>query len=159
MIKADTMSQLNQAKAAHLQWVQRAYMLMFGFEFEKDSIPIDSTQCIFGKWLYNECQELCIISDSAKDIIADIERLHLQLHNSYFEIYKIYFEEEKKSFLKKLFKKKKKRLNEDEVKAANEHYRNLENTSEYLVIKLSYLQKKLHNSRRRSSHSVNHQSK
>ena len=151
MIKADTMQQLNQAKMAHSQWVQRAYMLMFGFEFDKDAIPIDSTKCVFGKWLHGECQELCHISEPAKDIVADIERLHLQLHDSYFEIFTIYFSEEKKGFLKKLFKAKKKYLNEDEVKIANEHYRNLENISEHLLKKLNSLQKKIHNSRRRLS--------
>lgn len=154
MIKADTMQQLNQAKIAHSQWVQRAYMLMFGFEFDKDAIPIDSTQCAFGKWLYCDCQEFCHISEPAKDIVADIERLHLQLHNSYFEIYEIYFGDQKKGFLKKLFKTKKKSLNEDEVKIANEHYRNLENTSEHLIKKLNLLQKKIHNSRRRSSSKI-----
>ncbi|MDD5359093.1 MAG: CZB domain-containing protein [Sulfurovaceae bacterium] len=148
MTKTDTARQLNQAKSAHLQWVQRAYMLMFGFEFEKDSVPIDSTQCVFGKWLYGECQALCHINDPIKDLIADIERLHLQLHNSYFEIFKIYFGEQKKGFLRGLFKTKKKSLNEDEVKIANEHYRNLENISEHLIKKLTSLQKKIHNTRR-----------
>lgn len=99
MTKTDIIEHLNQAKAAHLRWVQRAHMLIFGFEFDKNAIPVDFTQCNFGKWLYSECQKLCSIDNSLSDSITEIEILHTQLHNVYLEIFKIYFGEQKKVFL------------------------------------------------------------
>ncbi|MDD5359092.1 MAG: CZB domain-containing protein [Sulfurovaceae bacterium] len=144
MTKTDIVEHLNQAKAAHLRWVQRAHMLIFGFEFDKNAIPVDFTQCNFGKWLYSECQKLCSIDDSLSNLISEIEILHTQLHNVYLEIFKIYFGEQKKGFFENIFGTKKKHLSENDINLANSYYNNLEKISGNLVNKLGLLQKKVH---------------
>ncbi|MBD3807498.1 MAG: CZB domain-containing protein [Epsilonproteobacteria bacterium] len=144
MTKTDIVEHLNQAKAAHLRWVQRAHMLIFGFDLDKNAIPVDFTQCNFGKWLYSECQKLCSIDENTCGLISEIEKLHMNLHNSYLEIFKIYFGEQKKGFFESIFGSKKKSLTEQEVKVANDHYKRLEEISSRLVDKLSLLQKRIH---------------
>lgn len=144
MTKTDIVEHLNQAKAAHLRWVQRAHMLIFGFDLDKNAIPVDFTQCNFGQWLYSECQKLCSIDNSTCELISEIEKLHMNLHNSYLEIFKIYFGEQKKGFFDSIFGTKKKALSENEVKLANDHYKHLEEISGRLVDKLSLLQKRIH---------------
>ncbi len=119
-------------------------MLIFGFELNKNAITVDFTKCNFGKWLYSECQKLCSIDENTCGLISEVEKLHMQLHNVYLEIFKIYFGEQKKGFFESIFGSKKKSLTEQEVKVANDHYKHLEDISNLLVNKLSLLQKRIH---------------
>jgi len=52
MNKEEILSQLRVAKAAHVSWVQRAKLLIEGFTINETSIPVNSTECQFGKWFY-----------------------------------------------------------------------------------------------------------
>ena len=81
MNKTDILTQLRAAKAAHINWVQRAKLLISGFDVKEDSIPVNSTECKFGKWFYSDGQLLSSIRNNPTECMIEIENLHFKLHD------------------------------------------------------------------------------
>ena len=143
MNKEDVVGHLRAAKTAHIKWVQKAKLLVSGLEINEDAIPVDSTECKFGKWFYSDGQVLNALSNNPLECMTSIERLHFNLHDKYLQIFSIYFNKPKVGFFAKLFGTKKKDLNDDEKKLASEYYNEMEQISSNLLDEINRLERRL----------------
>jgi len=142
MEKSEILAQLRAAKAAHINWVQRAKMLISGFKIEEDAIPVNSTQCQFGKWFYSDAQKLNGVRNNAIECLSEIEKLHFDLHDIYLNIYKIYYDLEPQGFFSKLFGKKR-TISEDSKKLAREYFNNMEEVSKKLIEQINLMERRI----------------
>ena len=142
MNKEEILGQLRAAKAAHISWVQRAKLLIEGFTINETSIPVNSTECQFGQWFYAEGQRLNDIRNNPPESMQEIESLHFKLHDVYLNIYKIYYDLEKKSFFAKVFGKKKKVSEEDQA-LAKTYFDEMEAISKELVNALNVMERRI----------------
>ena len=142
MDKNTILEQLRAAKAAHINWVQRAKMLISGFKMEEDAIPVNSTQCKFGQWFYSDAQRLNALKNNPMECMSEIEKLHFELHDIYLNIYKIYYDMEPQGFFSKLFGKKKK-ITEDAQKLAKEYFTSMEEVSKKLVNEINLMERRI----------------
>jgi hypothetical protein len=142
MNKADILGHLRAAKAAHINWVQRAKLLISGFDVNEESIPVNSTECKFGQWFYGEGQILNAIRNNPSESMQHIEKLHFQLHDIYLDIFKMYYDTGKKGFFSKLFGSKKKISESDKV-MAQQHFEEMEEVSKKLIEEINTLEKRI----------------
>jgi hypothetical protein len=142
MEKSEILEQLRAAKAAHINWVQRAKLLISGFQIDESSIPVNSTQCQFGKWFYTDAQKLNAMQNNPMECMNTIEQLHFDLHDIYLNIYKIYYETESKGFFSKIFGKKKK-ITEDAKVLAKKYFQNMEEVSKKLVAEINKMERRI----------------
>ena len=84
----DTIQQLRAARAAHKAWVVRAEALVNGLPVDKKQIPVDATECGFGRWYYGAGSRLKGFS-----VFDKIEPTHNDLHSVYMNIFKLLSEE------------------------------------------------------------------
>ena len=143
MNKNETLEYLRNAKASHVAWVQKAKMLIAGFAVAEDAIPVDSTQCAFGKWFYGDGQKLNLISNNPMECMDQVDRLHMRLHDIYINIYKIYYDVEDQSFLSRLMGKKKK-ITPDAKKLAKTYFEQIEEVSNTLLQELNRMERRVH---------------
>lgn len=142
MDKEKVIEQLRAAKSAHIKWVQKAKLLISGIEVEKDAIPVNSTECQFGKWFYSDAQSLSALSNNPMECMASIEQLHFELHDVYMNIFAIYFSKPDEGFFSKIFGRKKK-VTDDEAKLAQEYYSKLEDISKMLLDDINRLERRI----------------
>jgi hypothetical protein len=142
MKKSEILSQLRAAKSAHINWVQKAKMLIGGFKIDEKSIPINSTECQFGKWFYSDAQKLNALQNNPLECMSNIEQLHFKLHDIYMHIFKIYYQMEKQSFFSKLFGKEKKVSELDQANAL-EYYEEMENISNLLIEEINRMERRI----------------
>ncbi len=140
MKKEETLLHLREAKKAHIKWVHRAKALTEGFPVEKESIPMDSTDCAFGLWFYGEGQTLGM--KPGMDCFKEIERKHEELHDTYLKIFKIYFGDFDRSFFSKLFNFKK-QISVHEQQAASDYFTGLKKISEELLSMIERLERRV----------------
>ncbi|MEA3523195.1 MAG: CZB domain-containing protein [Campylobacterota bacterium] len=138
--KEETLAQLRNAKKAHIKWVHRARALTEGLPVEKDAIPMDSTECLFGQWFYGDGQALGVMP--GMDCFKEIERKHNELHDAYLKIFKIYFGEMNRSFFSKIFNLKKK-ISHNEHEIALDYFGNLKAISEELLEQIEKLERRI----------------
>lgn len=138
--KENVLQELRAAKVAHLKWVQRAKSLISGMPVEKEAIPLDYTDCIFGKWFYSDGQDIALMPGMS--VMESIGAKHIDLHQIYFKIFQIYFGEGSKSLFSKLFKLKKK-VSSAEQEMAEEYYAELEGVSKELVDMIGRLERRI----------------
>ena len=143
MDKEHTIEHLRAAKAAHIRWVQKAKLLISGLEVQEDAIPIDSTECKFGKWFYSDGQILNALSNNPPECMSQIESLHFQLHDTYLKIFSVYFGDKEGGFFAKMFGIKRKTVNEHEKQAAITYYNSMEVISKELVEEINRLERRL----------------
>ena len=144
MKKEEIVEHLRIAKAAHIQWVQRAKMLINGVDVVRDSIPVNSTECEFGKWFYSDGQMLNLLANNPLECMQAIEQLHTQLHDQYLKIYTIYFsKKENRGFFAKLFGLKTEEISHEEQKLAEEYYTHLEEISKKLLEEINRLERRI----------------
>lgn len=91
MNKHQTLEYLRAAKASHVQWTQRAKFLIRGMDIDEQAIPVSSMDCHFGQWFYKDGQILNGLSNNPIECMSQIEQLHIDLHDVYFNIYNIYY--------------------------------------------------------------------
>ena len=142
MNKSDILTQLRAAKAAHINWVQRAKLLISGFDVNEDSIPVNSTECKFGKWFYSDGQLLATIRNNPTECMTEIEDLHFKLHDVYLNIFSIYYDTGKKSFFSKLFGSKKKVSDSDKA-LAQQHFSEMEEVSKKLIENINRMERRI----------------
>ncbi len=140
MEKLSAVKQLRDAKRAHIKWVQRAKGLIEGLPVDKEQVPVDCTECMFGQWFYGEGQGLN--SMPGMDCVKEIESLHYELHDVYMMIFKIYFTDMNRSFLSKLFGTSKK-ISDHEKEVARDHFARLKEISERLIYVIEKLERRL----------------
>ena len=142
MKKEDILEHLRAAKTAHIKWVQRAKLLINGVNIEKESIPVDYTECKFGKWFYSDAQMLNALSNNPLECMETIEKLHSKLHDTYLKIFNIYFNKPEGLFAK-IFNLKKKKITQQEHEFAQEYYNQLENISHELLNEINRLERRI----------------
>ncbi|CAA6798631.1 MAG: Methyl-accepting chemotaxis protein [uncultured Sulfurovum sp.] len=140
MEKIEVLQSIRAARRAHIQWVDRAKSLVNGLSVKKEQIPLEVTECSFGKWFY--CDGQILLSFFTEEAITKLDNKHKELHDIYMKIFKIYFPEPKGSFLTKLF------MSRVEITAQDEHnalayLRNLEEVSKELISFLNIIEQKL----------------
>ena len=142
MDKDRVLDQLRAAKAAHISWVQKAKLLIEGFEIDKSSIPVNSTECKFGQWFYSDAQKLNALRNNNLECMATVEELHFKLHDDYLKIYKLYYSMENQGFFAKLFGKKKK-ITEDTIRLGREYFSKMEGVSKELLAEINRLERRV----------------
>ncbi len=140
MEKIDVLKSIRAARRAHTQWVDKAKSLVNGLPIKKEQIPLEVTECDFGKWFY--CDGQILLSFFTEEAIEKLDSKHKELHDIYMKIFKIYFSEPKGSFLSKLFKRKERVTAQDENNALV-YLRHLEEVSKELISFLNIIEKKL----------------
>ncbi|OIP55959.1 MAG: hypothetical protein AUK54_03090 [Helicobacteraceae bacterium CG2_30_36_10] len=143
MEKEDILGHLRAAKAAHIKWVQKAKLLISGVDIKEESIPVNSTECKFGKWFYSDGQVLNALSNNPPECMKKIEKLHFELHDIYLKIFMIYFTKAKGGFFSKLFGNKKKSLTELEIRDARGYYDSMQQVSVELLDEINRLERRL----------------
>jgi len=142
MQKSDILQHLRDAKAAHIQWVQRAKLLIEGFDVDKQSIPVNATECKFGQWFYSDAQKLNALRNNNLDCMNTIESLHFKLHDIYLQIFKIYFGDQNKGFFAKLFKRKNS-VSEESKAYAKKLYHEMEEVSKELLEEVNKMERRV----------------
>jgi len=140
MDKNNVIDLLQKAKKAHIQWVIRAQALTEGLSVQKESIPVDCTECAFGLWLYSDGQEITAMP--GMDVMKEIEAKHFDLHSVYSKIFSIYFPDSKKGFFAKLFSSKPK-ISAEQQERAKAEFLVLKNISDELTAMLLRLERRL----------------
>ncbi|CAK8713971.1 Chemoreceptor zinc-binding domain-containing protein [Candidatus Electrothrix laxa] len=99
MDKTEVMTTLKLAAVSHRAWLSNAQALIDGIPLDKEKVPVNATECAFGKWYYGDGQKLKSIPG-----FKEIEQPHDKLHKTYMEIFTLLYGEESKkpSFLSKL---------------------------------------------------------
>jgi len=144
MKKEDVLEHLRAAKLAHIKWVQKAKLLINGVDVEENAIPVDSTECAFGKWFYTDGQVLNALSNNPLECMNKIETLHFSLHDKYLDIFNIYFAKDKKAgFFAKLLGMKRKPVSDAEQQLAQDYYETMEKISKELLDEISRLERRL----------------
>lgn len=136
MNKKDVVETLASAILSHKKWVANALALIEGIPLEKDKVPVNPTECDFGKWYYSIGQKLAGIPG-----FNDIEESHNNLHKTYMEIFGILFGEGREpSFFSKLIGRSHKIITENREEAMRK-YNTLEKHSKVIVTQLEQLEK------------------
>jgi len=144
MTKQEVLTHLRAAKSAHIKWLQKAKLLINGIDIEESAIPVDSTECKFGKWFYSDGQILNALSNNPVECMQSIETLHFNLHDTYLKIFNVYFSAEKKTgFFAKLFGFKRKKISDVEHDMAEKYYIEMEKVSKVLVEEINKLERRL----------------
>jgi len=142
MDKNEVLTQLRAAKAAHINWVQKAKMLIGGFKIDENAIPINSTECKFGKWFYSDAQKLNALQNNPMECMTNVEQLHFKLHDIYMHIFKIYYQIEKQGFFSKLFGSKKK-ISDTEKEIAEKYFSEMEDISRQLIEEINRMERRI----------------
>ncbi|MBL4661653.1 MAG: CZB domain-containing protein [Alcanivoracaceae bacterium] len=133
----DIITKIRKAKMAHKRWVGHASAMIEGIPVEKDQVPINYTDCVFGHWYYDEGQNLSSLKE-----FKEIEEPHVELHLIYMEIFQILFKKKKVSFFNKLIGKSSK-ISDKDKKMARAKFRILDQVSKQIIDKLDALESKL----------------
>jgi len=134
MNKSEVLEKIRAAKRSHVTWVKRARSLIDGVPVDKEKVPVQPTDCIFGQWYYGEGKMLGKLPS-----FQAIEDPHTRLHDTYSKIFKLLFGDNKPSFFARVlglkYKPKEKDLHE-----ANELFKELQAWSDIIVGRLAKLE-------------------
>jgi hypothetical protein len=144
MQRKNIVDRLLAARLAHTKWLRRAKHLIENMPVTSGMIPIDSTECEFGKWFYSEGLKYKNLPQ-LEAILDKIERLHEEVHNIYLDIYKIYFVELKRSWLMSKLVDGYKEPSLEQQKTAYRHYIQLEDVSVLLMKEFDLFERTLKN--------------
>ncbi len=133
MAKRDFIRELQEAKAAHMKWVEYAKSLAQGEDAGSEKLPQKHTACQFGKWYYGRGGFLKFISEYKK-----IEPIHTELHDLYNEIFDKYLTPEKKGLFVNAAKAKAEKKADMDVAVQK-----LTNISESLLDMLTVIQNQI----------------
>ncbi len=139
MNKDKIIETIRAAKRAHMSWVMKAAALIEGIPLEKEQVPINGTECIFGHWYYGEGQSLSFLPS-----FKTIEEPHFNLHTTYAKIFTLLFEEPDISLMSRLLGKSKAAKAEN-VANAKKMFSTLKAHSEVVVLHLEKLEKEVLN--------------
>ncbi|MBV5335368.1 MAG: CZB domain-containing protein [Sulfuricurvum sp.] len=131
-IKKQILKEIRDAHIAHTKWVRRAKHLVENLPVDEKMIPLDSTECHFGKWLYNDAMKYKNIPQLTQTL-HKIEEDHRDLHDMYLKIYKIYFLETKRSWMMNLVTQSRKEVPPKKQIEALKYFQSLEKISVMLI--------------------------
>lgn len=151
-----TLEKLRDAKKAHAKWVRRAKHLVENLPVCEEMIPLDSTECAFGCWLYSEGMKFKN-NETTGPILDLIEKTHHKLHDIYLSIYRIYFVESKAGFFQRLlFTKSHKSISPQKQVEALKYFEELKKVSDTLVKELDTFEIALRKSQLQETHALNY---
>ncbi len=148
MFNKTAYAKIRDARASHARWVRRAKHLIEGLPVSEDLIPIDSTACAFGVWLYDEGMRYKTRPELSA-YLNSIEKKHNELHDVYLSIYKIYFVDTKPSWFRSLVTKQLKEVSPQKREQAEAYFKVLQEVSDELITTLEDFEASL---RRTSPH-------
>lgn len=90
MTREEVVTHIRNARKSHVAWVQKIKALVMGIGMGDAEIEVDPTLAPFGVWFYDEGERLKNLT--GMDILDEIERKHVDIHDEYLKIYNIYFE-------------------------------------------------------------------
>lgn len=136
MNKEELVTVIRNAKAGHKRWVENALSLIEGLPLDKNQVPVNATDCVFGKWYYGEGQGLKSLPS-----YREVEQYHDALHKTYREIFMLLFGEDKAetSLFSRLFGTSQK-SSEEKRKLAKDKYLILRQQSKIIMKKLDDLE-------------------
>jgi len=144
MITASTiLNEIKDAKKSHVLWVKNAESLVEKFVGEEDVAALRATTCDFGHWFYSKGMRLSKIA-SIGNIMNRIEAHHDELHDSYADIYHIYFIiPDERHFLKRVITLHSQKISLTEREMAKVHLRYLKRSSREILELLNILEHKV----------------
>lgn len=136
MKKNEVVVTLKEAVLSHKRWVADARALIEGVPLEKDKVPVNPTECAFGRWYYSVGQNLGELPG-----FNAIEESHNNLHKTYMEIFAILFGEgSEPSFFSRLIGRSNKVIAAKREEAMKK-YSTLEQQSKLITNQLAQLEK------------------
>lgn len=143
MKKEEILNQIKLAKNLHLDWVYKAKSLIEEKSVQ-DFAPVSPNECLFGQWFYTQGQKLSGLSNNPLECMTNMAQLHKNLHDAYFNVFKIYApDQSKKPLLSKLFGEKKRIIAEEDKSYAKSELQRLESLSKELLEELSRLERRI----------------
>ena len=136
--KEEVLKSIRGSIRTHMQWVDRAKALVNGLEVTKEQIPLEVTNCEFGKWFY--CDGQILRSMFKEEAIKKLESKHKELHDIYMKIFKIYFDTSNFSLWEKLLNRQE-TISVTEEQTAIEYLSDLEQVSDELISFLNLIEK------------------
>jgi len=151
--KAMMLQKIYAAKRAHKEWVKKADKLVNGIysykggkidlQVDESFIPLDSASCEFGKWFNIYGVQLSKFNSIGR-FINRIEEHHNALHETYSNIYTIFFVmPQQRSLLQKLLTFNKRKVSSSEREKATIHLEYLKKISKELLEVLEVLEDKI----------------
>jgi len=142
MNKNNTLEQLENAKRAHMKWVNRANSMIDGGFRVRDPHPLASTACKFGLWFNSEGVNL--FNTLQIEGIETIHSIHDQLHKKYFAIYEIYFGSAVGIVYDSKVTLEKRTISKETKEIAKQYFVELKSLSYTMVEELEKLEKHIH---------------
>lgn len=124
---------LNQARTAHIRWVNSIKLLVSGIDIAIDTIALNPTDSEFGRWYYHQAMRFSM--GNSQLVLEDIESILITLHDKYMKIYSIYSGTKKRSLLGGILGTKQK-ASEHEIELSLHYYEEIVNLSDKLKQKL-----------------------
>ncbi len=135
---------IDDARIAHNRWVRRAEDLVNELPIDKDFIPLESTTCAFGKWLYGSMGISMSLEPEYKELLSSIENKHDKLHNIYKDIYNYFFvAPEHKDLFHKIITFNSKTISNKDMKLAQSKLLELKEVSTDMISYLDKLEKRV----------------
>lgn len=138
MKKEDVLIEIKKAKAVHIEWVKRAKLLLDNVKLT-NTLPIEATECEFGKWLNIYGKKISKLRNNPISCIITVEEIHFELHNSYKKLFNLYAKNKKSIFPLK----KDKTLKLQEENLAIIYFKEIEELSEKLIEELNTMEKRV----------------
>ena len=133
---------IDVARMSHERWVKRAQHLVEGLPVDKHFIPLEPTECGFGRWFYGEIGSALRKLDPYKELFDQIEYYHNRLHEIYKIIYTIYFVKPyARSFWHKVILLNNKNVTSKEKKRAQKAFEQLQTISMRLKVLLNEVER------------------
>ncbi len=128
MNKDQTLEAINKAKLAHEAQMIKIEAVIEG-EDVKNPTAVNQTKCAFGKWLYDDNNEVEKILGA--QFYNNIDILHSKWHMEYIRIFETFFKEKKSGFFSKMLGTKK--IDGMELDKAKLYHSELLNTTSELL--------------------------
>ena len=142
MNKQNILDKIKDARKAHFLWINRIERLIENVLVGEELIDLDPHESEFGYWLYEDIEK-CKSFPFLNEVLILIEEEHLKLHAIYFEIYRIYFVETKRTALASLFFGTRKEIEAHKEIEAMSHYNHLLDGSARLMKQLNNFERKV----------------
>lgn len=138
--KENFISQLHHAGYEHKKWLNSIKVLVSGINGDKNSIPLNEMDTLFGHWLYHDA--MVFSTQSSKLVLAEIAKLYTECYELYFKIYSVMFAGKSDGFLAGLFSNNK--ASNSEILLAQKYYEELVNISDTLIKRMRIFENQMY---------------
>lgn len=138
--KIKLLERLREAKQGHINWMHNIKLMVYGYEVNKQSIPLNTVQSKFGQWIYGEAQKIKSIHTIKREYILEVEASHLKTYTLYFHIHRICSDTKSNRNISTLLSLK---PAQQEHEMAKQYYKELEVASKELMYHTLRLEKYL----------------